>query len=52
MQQNLNPNQNSDNLNPQNPQVNPVNQTYVNAVPSNSTPDETVQKSENIKKIV
>ncbi len=55
MQQNPNnPNQgfNPVNQDPQNPQVSPSNQTFINTTPLNNTTQNTLQKSDTIEKII
>jgi uncharacterized protein YggT (Ycf19 family) len=52
MQQNPNYNPNSGNQDPQNPQGNPSNQTFVNATPVNNTPQNTNAKTNGTEKII
>jgi len=50
MQQN--PNSSPNNQEPQNPQVNPSNQTFINTTPGNVAPQNTIQDNSGIEKIV
>ena len=60
MQQNPNQNLNSDNQDPQNPQINPSNQTFINTVPVaaapvNNNPEaahNTIKKVDSVEKII